>query len=75
MANKIMNARMQQKHDIEEHWNLANNFIPKLAEIIVYDKDEIHNYVRLKIGDGITNIINLPFYNTQVQIITWEEND
>lgn len=75
MANKKINVRHIQKHDIEANWNKAINFIPKLAEIIVYDKDETYNYVRLKIGDGITNVINLPFYNTQVQIITWESDD
>lgn len=32
-------------------------------------------YPRIKIGNGVTNVNNLPFINTQVQIITWEADD
>lgn len=72
---KQINARMQQKHDIEANWlksayidGIKENgllkekpFIPKQAEIIVFDKDENYDYERFKIGDGITNVIDLPF--------------
>ncbi len=46
------------KRDTLENWNKAVNFIPKLDEIIVYDCE---NGPRMKIGDGVTNVINLPF--------------
>lgn len=61
MAEKNINSRIIHKHDTEAHWLLATNFIPKQGEHIVYDIDENYNYERLKIGDGITNVNDLPF--------------
>lgn len=58
---KTLKARIVQKHDTEANWKKALNFIPKQAEIIVYDKDEIYDYIRLKVGDGTTKINDLPF--------------
>ena len=60
MAKQI-NARLQQKHDIEANWNKAINFIPLVGEIIVYDPDETYKNTRFKIGDGITKVTDLPF--------------
>ena len=60
MAEKIFNTRIVQKHDVESNWS-STDFIPKQGEIIVYDADENYNYERLKIGDGKTAIVNLPF--------------
>ena len=54
-------TRMSQKHDIEAHWKLAENFIPMVGEIIVYDPDETHDYARFKCGDGVTYVNDLPF--------------
>ena len=59
--NKIINSRITMKHDIEEHWKKALNFIPKAGEVIVYDSDERHAEVRLKIGNGETYVNDLPF--------------
>lgn len=61
MAIKTLNSRMQQKHDIENNWNKAVNFIPLAGEIIIYDPDTAHSYARLKCGDGVTTVVNLPF--------------
>lgn len=61
MAEKTLNTRIQQKHDIEANWLKATNFIPKVGEIIVYDADDNYPYARTKIGDGTTTVINLPF--------------
>jgi hypothetical protein len=76
MANKEYVGRMTQKHDIEANWKKAINFIPKQAEIIVYDveydakghtlelpegRDVPYAYERFKIGDGITKVNLLPF--------------
>lgn len=61
MATKTLNGRVISKHDIEENWWLAENFIPQAGEIIIYDPDEYYNYSRLKIGDGIQNVNDLPF--------------
>lgn len=65
MADKKIPARHIQKHDIEANWNKATNFVPKLAEIIVYDKDNIYDYPRFKIGDGVTKVNELSFCDDQ----------
>jgi len=55
------------KSDTEANWNKAgpkngsNGFVPLLGELIVYTADEAHPFSRLKVGDGNTNVINLPF--------------
>lgn len=61
MSNQEFYSRIIHKHDIEENWNKAINFIPKQGEIIVYDIDENYDYERIKIGDGENNVNNLPF--------------
>lgn len=61
MAEKRLNARLVNKHDIESNWILATNFTPKQGEIIVYDIDENYSYERFKIGDGVQNVNALPF--------------
>ena len=61
MAEKNIKSRIVHKHDVELNWNKATNFIPKQGEIIVYDIDNNHSYERIKIGDGVTNVNNLPF--------------
>ena len=64
MAEKELRTRMVQKHDTEENWLKAVNFVPKNGEIIIYEADE-NNPVRLKIGDGETNVSLLPFMTDQ----------
>ena len=61
MASGTMNARVIHMHDVEKRWNFAINFVPKAGELIVYDADSTHNYVRFKIGDGVTTVPKLPF--------------
>ena len=70
MATKTLNGRVISKHDIEENWWLAENFIPQAGEIIIYDPDENYYYSRLKIGDGVQNVNDLPFL---IQELTVEE--
>ena len=62
MANdKVIKTRIQLKNDTEANWNKAINFIPKQGEIIIYSADDSHPYSRLKVGDGSTTVISLPF--------------
>lgn len=61
MAEKNIKTRIQHKHDIAENWSKAENFIPKQAEIIIYDIDEFCSYERFKIGDGVKTVNELPF--------------
>ena len=65
---KTMKARVQHKHDIEANWLKATNFTPLASEIIVYDSDENYDYPRIKIGDGKTNINDLPFIVDEAKI-------
>lgn len=70
MTEKNIKARLVNKHDIEEHWQLATNFAPLRGELIIYDdrytdaEDNeviVADRVRFKIGDGVTNVNDLPF--------------
>lgn len=63
MEKVLDNVRFTLKNDTEENWKKAVNFIPKKGEPIIYNKDAKHNYSRIKIGDGITKVSNLPFSN------------
>lgn len=75
MAEKIMKTRIIHKHDTEENWNKATNFIPKQGELIIYDKDATYDYERFKIGDGETNVNSLPFVTDNLELITVNDID
>lgn len=75
-TQKTIKTRVINKHDIEANWLKAVNFIPWQGELIIYDKEIDANgntlelpegrqapytYERFKIGDGITNVNELPF--------------
>lgn len=62
MAEKnFNNVRIVNKHDTEANWLKATGFTPKQGELIVYDVDDNYSYERIKIGDGVQNVNNLPF--------------
>lgn len=65
-------ARMQQKHDVETNWKKATAFSPLAGELIVYDADSAHTSARFKIGDGKTNVNDLPFVDAK-NIVTFGE--
>ena len=80
---KIINARFQQKCDIEANWIQKENFVPLNGEIIIYDAEtdetilpkERENpvkYPRIKIGDGTTLLSDLPFV---IDAIAYSEID
>ena len=66
MTEKNIKSRIQNKHDIEANWAKAENFVPLIGEIIVYDIDENYDYERFKIGDGTTSVTGLPFADENV---------
>ena len=73
MANeKVFQSRIQLKHDIEENWLKAINFVPKEGEIIIYDSDSNNPTPRFKIGDGVAVIGSLPFVAAQAD---WNSTD
>ena len=67
MMNNTLKARIVHKHELERDWKEAINFIPLQGEIIVYIPDSTHSYSRLKIGDGITPVNDLPFFGENKQ--------
>lgn len=48
------------KHETEEDWN-KSSYIPDNGETVLYDPDEIHDYPRIKVGNGIDMVKDLPF--------------
>ena len=49
-------------HATEEEWNSTlASYVPKQAEIVVYDADENFDLQRIKIGDGTTPVGKLKF--------------
>lgn len=66
-------TRVQLKSDTEANWRKSvlvadggektsgNSFVPLLGELIVYTADDAHHFSRLKVGDGNTNVVRLPF--------------
>lgn len=67
-VEKEIKTRIIQKHDTSENWAKATNFIPKQGEVIVYDIDTQASFERFKIGDGVRNINDLPFYTSDTDI-------
>lgn len=64
-----MKERIQIKHDLEENWEKAINFVPLAGELIIYDGIiEDGKYIKtpkFKLGDGKTKINDLPFFMQQ----------
>ena len=61
MANTNINARVIHKHGTQVNWEKITDFIPMKGEIVIYDTDETYAYERIKIGDGVTEVNQLPF--------------
>jgi hypothetical protein len=57
-----LKARISQLHKTEAEWRKLPNFVPMSGEFIIYIQDEQHDYARIKIGDGITKLKDLPFF-------------
>ncbi len=66
MLEKTLKTRVINKHDTETNWNKATSFIPKSGEVVVYSPDSTYAYSRIKIGDGTTTVVNLPFINKAI---------
>ena len=70
ISNNTIKTRIQLKSDTEANWSKAgpkegsNGFVPLMGELIVYTPDATHPFSRLKIGDGTTNVVNLPFIDS-----------
>lgn len=60
MIIKKLNSRIQHKIDSYENWSNVPDFIPFYGEIIIYELNN-NNPTRIKIGNGVDKIIDLPF--------------
>ena len=65
MAKVVLNTSIQLRNDTEANWNKNSSFIPKSGEVVVYLADETHTTPRLKVGNGRTTIVDLPFVNSE----------
>lgn len=87
MGDKTIKTRIQLKYDTEENWKKSvleadggtktttgSSFIPKKGEVILYSTDGTHPFSRLKVGDGITNVVQLPFLGIRFQDIGGKDN-
>ena len=70
MSIKTINTVVIFKNKTQEEWGKITTFIPQEGEIIIYNIDEKNHFPRLKIGDGITNVNNLPFFQGILPNIT-----
>ena len=74
MAENTIKTRIQLKCDTEANWNKSvlvseggiekttgTSFIPREGEVIIYKADDTHPFSRLKVGNGTTNVVRLPF--------------
>ena len=56
-----LTTRIIHTHDVQANWDQCADFVPCAGEAIVYDIDEQHTYERVKIGDGVHSVTELPF--------------
>lgn len=61
VARIVVDGRTIVKTGLEKDWNRLVDFIPLDNEPIYYKPDENHDEWRMKMGDGVTPLINLPF--------------
>ena len=65
MQDYVINTRIINRHDTKENWDKNPSFTPRTGEIVIYDDD---SNSRIKIGDGKTEICNLPFSGMNVDL-------
>ena len=66
MAEKSLQARIQNKCDTTANWEKATNFVPKKGEIIVYSDGGGVGIPKMKVGDGTTKVGSLEFISATV---------
>lgn len=59
----VLKTRISNKIDTTANWNSTTNFIPLKGELIIYSDPN-----QLKIGDGVTKVQDLPFFDA-VEVI------
>ena len=80
LQNKEYKIKSIPFHGTHDEWLINSSYIPKQGEIIIYDIDSNYNYERIKIGDGVTPVTDLPFYlENEIEKLSinsdWSQND
>ena len=57
---KTIKGKIVFKHETEANW-AQSNYVPDDGEMVIYDVDKNHNYKRVKYGDGVNKVKDLPF--------------
>ena len=70
MAEKSLQARIQNKCDTTANWAKATNFVPKKGEIIVYSDGGGVGILKMKVGDGATKVGSLKFIESDGKLST-----
>lgn len=70
MAEKSLQARIQNKIDLTANWEKATNFVPKKGEIIVYSDGGGTGIPKMKVGDGTTKVGSLKFIESDGKLST-----
>lgn len=70
MAEKSLQARIQNKCDTTANWAKATNFVPKKGEIIVYSDGGGVGIPKMKVGDGTTKVGSLKFIESDGKLST-----
>lgn len=70
-----LHTKIIYKHDIAENWAKAENFIPDMGELIIYDADENETQARIKIGNSSDVVSTLAFITStnNIESITISE--
>ena len=68
-----MKARVSNLIKTEAEW-LKLDFKPYPGELIVYAPDNVNDYTRIKIGDGIHGLHELPFAIEHTAALLLEEH-
>lgn len=63
--SKTIKTRVQNKIDTSTNWAKAISFVPLKGEIIIYS-----DLNQFKIGDGVSNVNDLPFGCVEVIDLT-----
>ena len=66
MVKKIQ-TRIQHKHDVPSNWE-KSELVPLAGELIIYEKENSSEAIRLKIGDGSTQVDSLSFYEESIKL-------
>lgn len=85
--SQIIATKIKQNRNFESAWK-TSNYTPIEGELIVFEAEktldgtildnsvtdrEHYTFPRIKVGDGVTNVMDLPFASSGVQIVTWED--